>query len=144
MGKRKGPQFIPEPQGKEVIWIHAVSVGETKSAQTLFQALKKDHPQAFFLITTTTAITAKIDLLGNSFSENDEIVSRIKIPPLIVEFIIKISCTGYIIWNCVCKSRNHQLVSDTGNVSIAKLSYVWSYWLCHCNRDSQYLPDKKI
>ncbi|HSX37490.1 MAG TPA: glycosyltransferase N-terminal domain-containing protein [Chlamydiales bacterium] len=45
---------IPKPQGKEVIWIHAVSVGETKSAQTLFQALKKDHPQAFFLITTTT------------------------------------------------------------------------------------------
>lgn len=33
----------------------------------------------------------KIDLLGNSFSENDEIVSRIKIPPIIVEFTIKIS-----------------------------------------------------
>ena len=32
------------------------------------------------MITTTTAITTKIDLLGNSFSENDEIVSRIKIP----------------------------------------------------------------
>ena len=43
------------------------------------------------IITTTTAITTKIDLLGNSFSENDEIVSRIKIPPIIVEFIIKIS-----------------------------------------------------
>ena len=41
------------------------------------------------IITTTTAITTKIDLLGNSFSENDEIVSRIKIPPIIVEFIIK-------------------------------------------------------
>src|SRR6185436_20672736 len=43
------------------------------------------------IITTTTAITTKIDLFGNSFSENDEIVSRIKIPPIIVEFIIKIS-----------------------------------------------------
>ena len=43
------------------------------------------------IITTITAITTKIDLLGNSFSENDEIVSRIKIPPIIVEFTIKIS-----------------------------------------------------
>jgi hypothetical protein len=43
------------------------------------------------IITTTTAITTNIDLLGNSFSENDEIVSRIKIPPIIVEFTIKIS-----------------------------------------------------
>ena len=43
------------------------------------------------IITTMTAITTKIDLLGNSFSENDEIVSRIKIPPIIVEFTIKIS-----------------------------------------------------
>lgn len=43
------------------------------------------------IITTITAITTKIDLLGNSFSENDEIVSKIKIPPIIVEFTIKIS-----------------------------------------------------
>ena len=43
------------------------------------------------IITTTTAIRTKMDLLGNSFSENDEIVSRIKIPPIIVEFTIKIS-----------------------------------------------------
>lgn len=46
---------IPNPQNKPVIWIHGVSVGEIKSAQPLFRALKKEHPDAFFLITTTTA-----------------------------------------------------------------------------------------
>ena len=46
---------VPDPQGKEVIWIHAVSVGETKAAQALFQALRASHPNTFFLITSTTA-----------------------------------------------------------------------------------------
>ena len=46
---------LPNPQGKPVIWIHGVSVGEIKAAQPLFRALKQKHPSAFFLITTTTA-----------------------------------------------------------------------------------------
>jgi 3-deoxy-D-manno-octulosonic-acid transferase len=46
---------IPDPQRKSVIWIHAVSVGEAKAAQGLFRSLKAEYPNAFFLITTTTA-----------------------------------------------------------------------------------------
>ncbi|MBI5272656.1 MAG: hypothetical protein HY861_01575 [Chlamydiia bacterium] len=46
---------IPDPQGKEVIWIHAVSVGEIKSAKNLFATLRYQKQAAFFLITTTTA-----------------------------------------------------------------------------------------
>ncbi len=46
---------IPDRQGKEVIWIHAVSVGEARAAQSLFRALRAAHPQTFFLITSTTA-----------------------------------------------------------------------------------------
>lgn len=46
----KVPQ-VPNP----AIWIHAVSVGEVKAAQPLFLALKKAHPNSFFLITTTSA-----------------------------------------------------------------------------------------
>lgn len=38
-----------------VIWIHAVSVGEVKAAQPLFRALRERNPQAFFLVTTTSA-----------------------------------------------------------------------------------------
>lgn len=48
-------QPIPDPAGKEVIWIHGVSVGEIKSAQRLFQALQTKYPSCFFLLTTTTA-----------------------------------------------------------------------------------------
>jgi 3-deoxy-D-manno-octulosonic-acid transferase len=40
---------------RPVIWIHAISVGEIKAAQPLFLELKKRDPEAFFLITTTTA-----------------------------------------------------------------------------------------
>ena len=43
---------VPDSQGRPVIWIHAVSVGEVKSAQPLFRELKKKHPSFFFLITT--------------------------------------------------------------------------------------------
>lgn len=46
---------IPDPQKREVIWIHAVSVGEAKSIQSLFASLHASHPASFFLITTTTA-----------------------------------------------------------------------------------------
>lgn len=47
-------QPIPDPKGRPVIWIHGVSVGEIKSAQPLYRALRLEHPDAFFLITTTT------------------------------------------------------------------------------------------
>jgi 3-deoxy-D-manno-octulosonic-acid transferase len=46
---------IPQPKKKEVIWIHAVSVGEAKSVQTLFSSLQSAYPDSFFLVTTTTA-----------------------------------------------------------------------------------------
>ena len=45
---------IPNANGKEVVWIHAVSVGEAKAAQSLFRSLRKSYPEAFFLITTVT------------------------------------------------------------------------------------------
>ena len=60
--KKKNPTLserfgwkLPDPQGKPVIWIHAVSVGEAKAAQSLFRSLKDQYPASFFLITTGTA-----------------------------------------------------------------------------------------
>lgn len=47
--------FIPNPNHREVIWIHSCSVGEAKAASPLLSALKKEYPEAFFLVTTTTA-----------------------------------------------------------------------------------------
>lgn len=43
---------LPKPD-RPVIWIHAVSVGEVKATQPLFEAL--NTKEFFFLITTTTA-----------------------------------------------------------------------------------------
>lgn len=45
---------VPSLRGDSTIWIHAVSVGEIKAAQPLYKALRKRHPNASFLITTTT------------------------------------------------------------------------------------------
>ncbi|MCC6127834.1 MAG: hypothetical protein IT584_01355, partial [Chlamydiae bacterium] len=59
--KQKGPNLserlglsIPDTSAKPVIWIHAVSVGETKAARPLFLRLKIAYPDAFFLITHAT------------------------------------------------------------------------------------------
>jgi 3-deoxy-D-manno-octulosonic-acid transferase len=47
------------PQG-EVLWIHAVSVGETNSALILVDELLKNLPQTSILFTTTTLTSAAI------------------------------------------------------------------------------------
>ncbi|OGN58718.1 MAG: hypothetical protein A3C42_05635 [Chlamydiae bacterium RIFCSPHIGHO2_02_FULL_45_9] len=45
---------LPPAKGP-LIWIHAISVGEIKSAEPLFWALKEKYPDFYFLISTTTA-----------------------------------------------------------------------------------------
>jgi 3-deoxy-D-manno-octulosonic-acid transferase len=62
---RKGKKFpslrqrlgfdIPFTQGKEVLWIHAVSVGEVKAVSVLAKQLKKDR----FLLVTTQSSTGQ-------------------------------------------------------------------------------------
>jgi 3-deoxy-D-manno-octulosonic-acid transferase len=45
----------PRPaNGRPVIWVHAVSVGETRAAQPLMERLARDLPAASFLLTHTT------------------------------------------------------------------------------------------
>jgi 3-deoxy-D-manno-octulosonic-acid transferase len=44
----------PTPRG-EVIWIHAVSLGETRAAQPLVERIRSAHPQATILLTHMTA-----------------------------------------------------------------------------------------
>jgi 3-deoxy-D-manno-octulosonic-acid transferase len=52
--KRKLLPPAVDTQGKPVIWLHAVSLGEMKAGQPLYQHLQKMHSDAFFLITTST------------------------------------------------------------------------------------------
>ena len=42
------------PPGRPLIWLHAVSVGETRAAQPLIERLARDLPQAAFLLTHMT------------------------------------------------------------------------------------------
>jgi len=56
LGQRFG--FLPESfqsNGRETIWVHAVSVGETLAAQPLIDELKKRLPDIRIVISTTTA-----------------------------------------------------------------------------------------
>ena len=52
--------------GTPLIWVHAVSVGETRAAQPLIQALFRDYPQYYVLIThmTPTGREAGRELYG--------------------------------------------------------------------------------
>ena len=54
--QRLGWQFpqIPSQKSTHVIWIHSVSVGETRAVIPFFQQLKKKHPDAAIYVSTTT------------------------------------------------------------------------------------------
>lgn len=47
------PLFSPK-EGQKVIWIHAVSMGETRAVIPLFQMIKKIYPEAAIVISSTT------------------------------------------------------------------------------------------
>lgn len=47
------PSFTPK-EGQEVIWIHAVSMGETRAVIPLYRLIRKSYPEAAVVISTTT------------------------------------------------------------------------------------------
>lgn len=52
-----GERFLgrgARPKGTPVIWLHAVSVGETRAAQPLIDALARAHPDVHFVLTHMT------------------------------------------------------------------------------------------
>lgn len=66
LGERWG--FFGQPPGPEpLIWLHAVSVGETRAAQPLIQALLQAWPEHRLLLTcmTPTGRAAGAELLGD-------------------------------------------------------------------------------
>lgn len=52
IGERFG--FYSLPPLRDVIWVHAVSVGEVQAAASLVRALLRDYPDRQVLVTTTT------------------------------------------------------------------------------------------
>jgi len=47
-------------QGRKVVWVHAVSVGETRAAIPLLKALRKNYPDAEILLSNVTETGRKI------------------------------------------------------------------------------------
>ncbi|HMV06256.1 MAG TPA: lipid IV(A) 3-deoxy-D-manno-octulosonic acid transferase [Accumulibacter sp.] len=63
LGERHG--HYRQPSGRPLIWLHAVSVGETRAAEPLIEALLGDYAQHDLLLThmTPTGRAAGLDLL---------------------------------------------------------------------------------
>lgn len=53
-GGRRNQPDQPDKQGKPVIWIHAVSLGEAVAAVPLVKALHERHPDYRYIVTTVT------------------------------------------------------------------------------------------
>jgi 3-deoxy-D-manno-octulosonic-acid transferase len=53
-----GERFLgrgsPPPRGRPLVWVHAVSVGETRAAQPLIEQLASEFPDAAFVLTHMT------------------------------------------------------------------------------------------
>ena len=54
--------FVEKLRGRTVIWIHAVSVGETRAAAPLFLALRERHPDAVLLLSHVTETGREVAL----------------------------------------------------------------------------------
>ena len=73
------------PKNKKVVWIHAASIGETKSVLPLIQEIIKNNQKIFVLLTTTTLTSSQIvnktGLKQNNFQH--------RFFPLDVQFLVK-------------------------------------------------------
>ncbi|WP_239019371.1 3-deoxy-D-manno-octulosonic acid transferase [Novacetimonas pomaceti] len=57
--ERRGITTQPRPEGP-LLWLHAVSVGETLSILPVIAALRNDRPDLGFLVTTATTTAARL------------------------------------------------------------------------------------
>jgi 3-deoxy-D-manno-octulosonic-acid transferase len=69
-GERLGNPRLP-PGTRPVIWVHAVSVGETRASEPLIRALLVSHPECRILLThaTPTGRAAGLALFGDQVSQ---------------------------------------------------------------------------
>ncbi|MDZ5459049.1 3-deoxy-D-manno-octulosonic acid transferase [Azohydromonas lata] len=55
LGERLGRYEYPAPPPRRLVWVHAVSLGETRAAAPLIAALRAQRPDLRLLLTTSTA-----------------------------------------------------------------------------------------
>jgi len=54
------PELLASLKDREVIWVHAVSVGETRAAVPLLKALRHEYPDALLLLSNVTETGRKV------------------------------------------------------------------------------------
>ncbi len=71
-GQRIGslPKF--DPDGRKVVWVHCVSVGETNAARPLIERIRSDYPDLSIVVSTTTS-TGQM-LAKDIFAETADLV----------------------------------------------------------------------
>jgi 3-deoxy-D-manno-octulosonic-acid transferase len=82
--------FAPVPPGKRrLIWLHAVSVGETRAAAPLLRALRARHPEHAILLThaTPTGRATGSELFGDSVIQS---YLPYDFPPLVWLFLRRV------------------------------------------------------
>ena len=86
-GERLG--FARVPPGQPLIWLHAVSVGETRAAAPLVRALQARHPGHAILLThaTPTGRATGAELFGNSVLQS---YLPYDFPPLVRLFLRRV------------------------------------------------------
>ncbi len=67
-----GAGLIPKVKNKDIIWVHAVSVGEVIAASPIIDAIKKRFPNDNFLISTVTDTGQ--DMARKAISDPKEII----------------------------------------------------------------------
>jgi 3-deoxy-D-manno-octulosonic-acid transferase len=119
----RGLPIIKKGEGP-LIWIHAVSVGETKAAVPLFKKLKTAHPDATFVISSITE-TGHQDAL-KSLAEADYHIYlpfdlSFIIKPLIKEtkpdLVILCETDLWINFLTACKAEGAKIILVNGKIS---------------------------
>ena len=72
------------PKNKKIIWIHAASIGETKSVFPLISKLTKDNENIFILLTSTTLSASQL-IERQKFNKNN---IQHRFLPLDVKFLV--------------------------------------------------------
>lgn len=115
---------LPETNGKRVIWLHAVSVGETKAARPLFLLLKKSYPDAFFFVTTTT-FTGQQEAKRSLSSADAFAFLPLDLSWIMQRWAKKLNPTHFVLiegdfwWNLlrILKKRKTKLILASGKIS---------------------------
>ncbi len=66
--------FVPtlEPDGRKIVWLHCVSVGETNAARPLVQKIRSEFPDTRLIVSTTTRTGQ--ELAKAAFADTAELV----------------------------------------------------------------------